>query len=490
MDLGEEGTVGRVVRRLVPLLRTVLVALLLAGGCGSRTGLSPDAVGAAGDCTPDSDAAQCKNRCGHIVSRCGATLDCGGCAPNATCGSDNVCVARTCVPNCNDTDNNCGDDDGCGGKCTRGTCGLGRRCVSGACACDVGVGIAAGGGHTCALTSTGQVLCWGTNTSGQLGIGTKEDSSVPVMVPGLIGITSVGAGPAHTCAVTAGGGVLCWGSNDSGQLGSDVTNSLVPIPVPSLGSGIASVALGLDHTCALSVAGAVICWGSNGSGQLGNNSTADSISPVPVTGLGNSVTAIASGFSHSCAIMIDGSAMCWGKNLTGELGDGSTNNRLTPVRVVNLNNDVTAIAAGRSHTCASTRSSGVVCWGANDFGQLGVGTFTPSPIPAPTVGGYTRARLLALGYQHTCAAVTDGGVVCWGDGASGQLGLRVPNDRSREPVSVELLDAGMKALAAGDEHTCGVTTEGCVRCWGDDLFGQLGDGNNEDSAKPVTVHGL
>jgi alpha-tubulin suppressor-like RCC1 family protein len=352
--------------------------------------------------------------------------------------------------------------------------------------------IATGAFHTCALTSGGGVKCWGFNASGRLGDGTTTQRLMPVDVSGLgSGVSAIAAGAFHTCALTIGGGVKCWGDNSSGQLGDGTTtHRLTPVDVSGLGSGISAIAAGDNHTCALTTGGGVKCWGTNFSGQLGDGTTTHRLTPVDVSGLGSSVSAIAAGFERTCALTTGGGVKCWGDNSSGQLGDGTTSNRLTPVNVSGLGSGVSAIAAGNFHTCARTTGGGVKCWGLNRFGQLGDGTTTHrlTPVDVSGLGSSVSASAIAAGFEHTCALTTGGGVKCWGDNSSGQLGDGTTSSR-RAAVDVSGLGRDVSAIAAGDNHTC-ARTGGGVKCWGDNFSGQLGDGTTTQRLTPVDVSGL
>jgi alpha-tubulin suppressor-like RCC1 family protein len=329
--------------------------------------------------------------------------------------------------------------------------------------------IAVGGQHTCALTIGGGVKCWGNNTHSQLGDGTATSRTTPVDVIGLgSGVVAIAAGGWHTCALTAGGGVKCWGSNSHGQLGDGTaTSRTTPVDVIGLGSGVVAIAAGSWHTCALTAGGGVKCWGSNFYGQLGDWTTTDRTTPVDVIGLGSRVVAIAAtptatvvGGWHTCALTVGGGVKCWGWNMYGQLGDGTTTSRTTPVDVIGLGSGVVAIAAGGHHTCALTTGGGVKCWGWGSGGQLGDGT-----TPVDVIGLGSGVVAIAAGGWHTCALTAGGGVKCWGDNTHGQLGDGTTTSR-RTPVDVIGLGSGVVAIAAGGNHTCALTTSGGVKCWG------------------------
>jgi alpha-tubulin suppressor-like RCC1 family protein len=352
--------------------------------------------------------------------------------------------------------------------------------------------IAAGGAHTCALTSGGGVKCWGRNEFGQLGDGTRTERHKPVGVSGLAkGVKAVAAGGAHTCALTSAGGVKCWGTNGSGQLGDGTTTDHpTPVAVSRLTKGVKAVAAGARHTCALTSAGGVKCWGWNGVGGLGDGTTRDRSTPVAVSRLTKGVKAIAAGEEHTCALTSGGGVKCWGWNAAGQLGDGTAlNERHKPVAVSGLARGVKAIAAGFMHTCALTSTGGVKCWGWNDSGQLGNGTTKERHKPVAVTGLAKRVKAIAAGDAHTCALTSAGGVKCWGDNGSGQLGDGTTKERHK-PVAVSGLAKGVKAIAAGGGHTCALTSGGGVKCWGENGSGQLGDGTTARRLTAVAVSGL
>ena len=351
--------------------------------------------------------------------------------------------------------------------------------------------VAAGEGHTCARTGAGGVRCWGSNMYGQLGDGTTTRRSTPVTLDDLSSdVAAVTAGYGHNCALTAAGGVLCWGNNWYGQIGDGTaTNRNSPLAVTGLSSSVAAISAGGFHNCALTSAGGVLCWGHNSTGQLGDGTWTDSSAPVSVTGLSSGVTAVAAGGNHTCALTDGGGVVCWGWNTSGQLGDGTTTNRRTPVEVVGLSSGVAAISAGDRHTCALTDSGGVVCWGWNASGQLGDGTWTDSSTPVTVTGLSNGVAAITAGGGQTCALTTTGGLMCWGWNISGQLGDGTTTNRNM-PVAVTDLSSGVASVSVGGSHTCALTTTGCLMCWGSNMYGQLGDGTFWQRSTPMAVTDL
>ena len=349
--------------------------------------------------------------------------------------------------------------------------------------------IAAGVNHSCTLKE-GKVLCWGSNLHGQLGngeSGASAYSSVPVEAQGITDAVAVGAGWEHTCAVHATGEVSCWGDDSSGELGNGETADSVPEPVKVIGLDDAvDVAAGDWHTCALRSTGAVSCWGRNRDGQLGNDDMGiDSYVPVSVRGISDAVSVSANG-EHSCAAHATGEVSCWGDNWQGELGNGESGpgaESAVPVKVSGIS-DALVVAIGYDHTCALREGGKVSCWGNNELGQVGNGrdfvaeTLSDSFIADPSeVVSLDDAIAITAGSSSSCAVRETGEVSCWGSNSFGQLGNSEVHSESPSPVSVSGIDDAV-GVAAGGGHTCAVRQGGAVSCFGSNIYGELGNGQS------------
>jgi alpha-tubulin suppressor-like RCC1 family protein len=352
--------------------------------------------------------------------------------------------------------------------------------------------IAGGAHHTCALSSAGAVRCWGENAHGELGNGTSINSRTPVAVSGLSsGFVAIAAGNGYACALSSAGAVQCWGDNQFGQLGNGTSHTIErsPVAVSRLSGKVVAIAAGAFHTCALSSAGAVQCWGENSHGELGNGTSLNSSTPVAVAGVSSGFVAIAAGRGHACALGNTGAIQCWGDNQFGQLGNGTNDNSRTPVAVARLSGKVVAIAAGDFYTCVLSSAGAVQCWGENSHGQLGNGMHNNSSTPVAVSGLSGGFVAIAAGTGHTCALGTTGAMQCWGDNEFGQLGNGT-NNSSRTPVAVARLSAAVIAIAAGAFHTCALSSPDAAQCWGENTYGELGNGTSLNSSTPVAVSGL
>lgn len=291
-------------------------------------------------------------------------------------------------------------------------------------------GVSAGGAHSCAALSDGTVKCWGANFYGALGNGTISNFvNHPVAVAGITTAIAVAAGGSHTCALTNSGGIQCWGNGGSGRLGngSFATRS-TPAAVSSITNAVA-ISAGVTHSCALLATGSIKCWGWGASGALGNGSTATQSTPVDVQGI-TTATAISSSQDHVCALLTSGTVSCW--------GDGPGAGALTPQAVGGISN-ATAVGTGASHTCVVLSGGTAQCWGLNSNGELGDGTTTDSSTPVAVAGVSGASKIAGGGSSdgsaHSCVVLSTGAVNCWGSGFNGQLGDGVLGFRTL-PVSV------------------------------------------------------
>ena len=359
------------------------------------------------------------------------------------------------------------------------------------------IAVAVGSNFTCALAS-GQVKCWGNNTYGQMADGTSTQRLTPVVVSGLVSgtVTAVTAGGLHACVLTTSGGVKCWGYNANGQLGvGNVTLQRAPVDASGLTSGVTAIDAGNQTTCALTSSGGMKCWGNGSEGQLGNGATTDSYVPVDVSSMTSGVKSISAGGRHTCAITNDNSAKCWGYNLYGQIGDGTTTRRTVPTNVNTLTSNVFSMEAGYDHTCALLLNGGIKCWGYNGQKQLGDGSTTSRSNPADVLNLTSGVGDVTAGRYHSCAITLKGATLCWGDNVQGSLGDGTTLDRNK-PIYVAgqaaLFSTAATALTVGGNDVCAITTKNGLKCWGDELYGQLGDndGSNADRHAPVDVSGL
>jgi alpha-tubulin suppressor-like RCC1 family protein len=443
------------------------------------------------------------------------------------------------------------------------------------------VAISAGANHSCALRTGGAVVCWGNNERGQLGSGILESKTTTTQAVSGLGdavAISAGSGSDHTCALRAGGAVVCWGSNSFGQLGNGTTtNAINPAAVSDL-SDVVAISAGNLHTCALKSDASAFCWGNNATGQLGDTAsiaggdglegavvTANTsvpskvlatklwnfvpnppgsvptgtvtvppattttivctdtptalVTPTAITdGVGNfSVTGFLRGVANTAYSYLATGIGGTTTNIVWTWGDGSANSNGASVDKVwnkpgfyNLSLGATiggaAATGGRQvamagepvsasksfrHTCALKPDGTVACWGSNFAGQLGNSTTTASNFSGTeTVTGLTGVIALTTGSGHSCALKTDGSVACWGNNNKNQLGDGTAVGKTL-PTAVTNL-ASVTAIAAGKDHTCAIKSNagGAVVCWGLNDNGQLGDGTQTNSPTPKNAIGL
>ncbi|MDF1795138.1 MAG: hypothetical protein P1U63_01240 [Coxiellaceae bacterium] len=341
----------------------------------------------------------------------------------------------------------------------------------------------------------GSVKCWGDNYWGQLGDGTREERHQATESPFTSYTTQLVSGHAHTCRLTTDGRVQCWGRNTYGQLGDGTSFFRTrPVEVANITDAV-SLTAGNDYTCALLKSSEVKCWGENDKGQLGNNSYKNSYVPVTVHSLSTGVSAIAAGRNHTCALLRTGHMMCWGDNSRGQLGDSTLSTRPVPVAVSSLSSNrwhVASIAAGANNSCAILSNGTMKCWGANFFGQLGIGnTDNPKTTPQLVQGLIgNKVAAVAIGALHICAQTNAGGMYCWGYNTNGQLGLGNFDRLKTLPQQVPGLVYGVVGISATDFGTCALKSGGKVLCWGENHYGEVGDGTTEKRNTPTTVKNI
>lgn len=338
-----------------------------------------------------------------------------------------------------------------------------------------------------AAVAAGTVWEWGSNGFGQLGNGTTSASpSGAAAVPGLSDVADVEGGREHVVALTTSGQILVWGSNQYGQLGlGDSANRSVPTPVPNpCPSGVKAVDAGHYSTFALCNDGTLWGWGDNADGQIGDGTRTNRRSPVQVQGVSDAVS-VAAGRDMTYALRADGTVLAWGDNAFGEIGDGTTTDRLTPVPVSGLTS-VTTIAPGRDHVLVQRQDGTVWGWGWNQYGQVGDGTTVNRSVPVEVLTGGVQE--LAAGANHSYALTTDGHVQSWGRNYLDELGDGTTTTRTR-PVTV-LGVSNAVSIGSGRDHGSAVLADGSVMAWGDNENGQLGDGTTTNRKTAITVPGV
>ncbi|MBI5912998.1 hypothetical protein HY839_00990 [Candidatus Azambacteria bacterium] len=353
--------------------------------------------------------------------------------------------------------------------------------------------ISAGGSHSLALKSDGTVWGWGWNGFGQLGNGTTISQSIPVQSKKYDGthinnIVAISAGLAHSLALKSDGTVWAWGRGNSGQLGNGtlIFYDGLAKQVPGL-NNIAAIAAGGNYSLALKSDGTVWGWGANYYGQLGDGTTTQQLTPIQVYGL-TGIVALAAGDYHSLALKSDGTVWGWGYNFVGQLGDGTAATRLIPVQVKGLGGtgfltDVIAITTGQNHSLALKSDRTLWGWGRNDFGQLGDGTTNHryTPIQSTLIG----ITVISAKTDYSFALKSDGTV--WGWGLNfGYLGIGTNSYRETLPVQVIGLTE-ITALATGSGHSLALKSDGTVWGWGENSWGQIGDGTAATRLIPVQV---
>lgn len=387
-----------------------------------------------------------------------------------------------------------GDVCGGGGQacCPEDACDDGLVCNEGLCSCVQAVAV--GDRHSCAIKLDGSVWCWGDNAQGQLAAPPEmtPSSSEPLPIDGFAGTAQVIAARNHTCVVGADSIPVCWGDNAANKV--TPLDAAPAIVIPVAGNAwdaamIGPLGVGGTHTCVGVADLPPLCWGSNAAGQLGSP---EPIPPLPVSVNGVEPTAIALGESHSCMSNVSGQLFCWGSNASGQLGiDPALAPTSAIPQLLGTLDPITQVVSGQHHVCIRN-SAEVLCWGHNDQGQLGIGnqlnTFTPTPVTFPPPAGNVASLVAAA--DQTCAVMATGDLYCWGGNQNGEL-LLEPDKTGQDgftttPQAIDL-EFAVAQLATGVTHTCALTGQGQVMCWGRNSQGQIGDGTMANALQPTPV---
>lgn len=370
---------------------------------------------------------------------------------------------------------------------------------------------------SCGLISTGRGYCWGLSNHGQVGAATdsvcyhdpdpiagKSDGGplpcalIPVRVTDSVGYMTISAGDSTSCGITVDGRAYCWGRGLSGEIGNGTASDRATPALVSPTPWFTSISVGGSHVCALIITGVPYCWGNDEFGQLGDARRVHSTTPVPVSSGGQRFIRITAGFRHTCGIVADGTAYCWGDNTFGQLGVGSRGGFVDTPVLVSTGLKFSAISAGGDHTCGIATSGAAFCWGDNAVGQLGNGTsgdFSATPVAVvgeqvfTQISASTGTRLTTLlglpvkeDRGHTCALTAAGTAWCWGDDKDLQLGrgqVTGSNGFSGTPAVVaqgeRLPGVAFTTISTGTRHSCAVGSDGNAYCWGSNVYGALGN---------------
>lgn len=362
--------------------------------------------------------------------------------------------------------------------------------------------VAVGMDHTCAIREDNSLWCWGFNREGQLGLGSygvEFSKTRPTRVGGSNNWNYVAAGGENSCGVQTDGSLWCWGANYDGQIGDGtdggINRKLEPTQISATDTW-SEIAVGNYHVCALSDSGQLQCWGYGGDGQIGNGSWTTPVN-LPASVLNSDLPwlMVSAGDRHSCAIKSNNTLWCWGRGADGRLGDGFTTDRNTPTIVAG---EWSKVAAGGSHTCAIRSDGALRCWGDNEFGQLGNGLsgFGESSSLPDVVNSAVNWTDITAGSNFTCGIKLDGTLWCWGQNYFGQIGQGDSGGQDTHDlptqIGTETQWRSVKASGTGD-HVCAYKQDDSFWCWGDNGYGQLGegsvvDGTNQYSLVPVPVN--
>jgi alpha-tubulin suppressor-like RCC1 family protein len=464
---------------------TILGDDFAIAGSGGQTGQGGDTGGTGGACTPNTTS------CADDATL--RTCDDTGQPHDTACPQDTpACVSGACVPCQNGA-------SGCQGKdrvqCVAGSWQVQESCPVGCegATCLQVVDLGAGIAHTCAVLSNGTVRCWGYNQLELLYLDGLDDPppadsyvTTPTPVPDMQNALRVQGGDASSCVLTSAAEVACWGWNGIGQLGTGTYANETSPSVVALSSNVVDFAVGVGHTCAALDTGPVACWGLNEQGQIGNGSSgSNQMVPTPFElNLGVPAANVTAGSDHTCARTTGEEVGCWGGNNSGQLGDGTTTASTTPVG--SLGEGVKQIGAGAWHTCAVLFQQ-LVCFGSNNSGQIGSGSAGGNALSPTAPTGLGMVKQIGAGGMHTCAIDPNDLLWCWGRNDEGQIGNGDSGAGVDQLQPIQVNIGTVRDVAAGHLHTCALTTDDVVYCWGLNNRGQLGTGDTTSQATPTPV---
>jgi len=375
--------------------------------------------------------------------------------------------------------------------------------------------VAAGDFFTCGLTTAGTAYCWGAAIFGQLGNDDVVSSATPVAVAGGHTFRTLAVGSDHACGLDLAGAAWCWGLNDYYELGlataacndKFIFASCARVPMAVSGAhSFDSIVVAGYSSCALTATHATFCWGWNVHGQVGSGPVGGTTdAPAPILS-SRQFVALTLDISHACGVMASDSIFCWGSNIYGQLGADTLQTPRCPntggtpffctVSPVYSGAGLVAsrVSAGSTHTCALTDSGDGYCWGSNEYGVLGNSSALGGRVPVLVAGSHAW-RAISAGSDHTCA-LENGAAWCWGVNTYGQLGVATVSEACHAFISAQVCRTtpiavasgiGYATISAGSSHTCALTSDGDIWCWGRGIEGQLGNGLSQTSSAPVHV---
>ncbi|HJM13465.1 MAG TPA: hypothetical protein QF641_03120 [Candidatus Thalassarchaeaceae archaeon] len=354
--------------------------------------------------------------------------------------------------------------------------------------------------YTCVVTDNNQVRCWGTgylgNSAGPWApehtpVGVNQRDSTECC---LSEATEISPDGEHTCALT-NGSVKCWGVDTNGPIGHNHISCGGACNQPHgpavVSASMVTIVTGFHHTCGIADDSTLYCWGDNEYGQLGTGDDLRRVAPTQILlPSGRTPVSVNAGGNATCVILDNGSGMCWGQNIHGHLGDGAYNNRNSPtlISVLPENRSLVAMDIGFGHTCGILDDGLVYCWGDNTHGRFGDGSETSSTYPRATSLPVGRTAIsIDVGIGHTCAVLDDSSALCWGRNDFGQLGDGTTNNSSTPVVVSMPAGLGVGEISAGSYHSCAIANNASVYCWGAHEEGSLGLGEGVDSNVPAYV---